>query len=403
MVGTCFLRADMSIPQPIHPFPARMAPSIALKQVQQLPTGSVVLDPMMGSGTVVRVASDAGHRAIGCDVDPLAVLMTRVWTTPVDTYNLLARAETLVEEARSLREEQVTLPWIDEDSETSQFIEYWFAPPQREQLRRLCVLLASSRSPEGDARRIALSRTIITKDHGASLARDVSHSRPHRAFETNAYDVYSGFLQAARRLAKRFEQEPPRGNAHIVPGDARRLEIDDRSIDAVITSPPYLNAIDYLRGHRLSLVWLGYQVGNIRSIRAGSIGAERAPDANTDTTLAARVIRRMGITDQLPPRQQRLLERYVLDLAVMLGEIHRVLKIGGRAVFVLGNSCVRGVFVRNSAAVSTLAREFGFELRHRSYRNLPESRRYLPPPTANGASGIERRIRKEVVLTFTRA
>lgn len=403
MVATCVLRADMSIPQPIHPFPARMAPSIALKQVRQLPTGSVVLDPMMGSGTVVRAASDAGHRAIGRDVDPLAVLMTRVWTTPVDTQNLLARAETLVEEARSLRQEEITLPWIDEDAETSQFIEYWFAPPQREQLRRLCVLLANSRYPEDDALRIALSRTIITKDHGASLARDVSHSRPHRAFENNAYDVYSGFLQATKRLAKRFEQEPPRGNAHVALGDARQLEIDDRSVDAVITSPPYLNAIDYLRGHRLSLVWLGHRVGNIRSIRADSIGAERAPDANVDTTLATRVIRRMGITNQLPPRQQRFLERYVLDLAAMLGEVHRVLKIGGRAVFVLGNSCVRGVFVRNSTAVSTLAREFGFELRHRSYRNLPESRRYLPPPTANSASGIERRMRKEVVLTFTRA
>lgn len=392
----------MSIPQPIHPFPARMAPSIALKHVQQLPPGSVVLDPMMGSGTVVRAASDAGHRAIGRDVDPLAVLMTRVWTTPVDTHSLLARAEKLVEEARSLHEEQIILPWIDEDAETSQFIEYWFAPAQREQLRRLGVLLANLHHPEGDALRIALSRTIITKDHGASLARDVSHSRPHRAFETNAYDVYAGFLQATRRLTKRFEQEPPRGNAHIALGDARRLAIDDGSIDAVITSPPYLNAIDYVRGHRLSLVWLGYRVGSLRAIRAESIGAERAPNANVDTMLAARVIRRMGITHQLPPRQQRIVERYVIDLAAMLAETHRVLKVGGRAVFVLGNSCVRGVFVRNSAAVSTLARELGFELRHRSYRNLPESRRYLPPPTANSASGIERRMRKEVVLTFTR-
>lgn len=393
----------MSIPQPIHPFPARMASSIALKQVQQLPVGSIVLDPMMGSGTVVRAASDAGHRAIGRDVDPLAVLMTQVWTTPVDAHNLLARAENLVEKARSLCEEQITLPWIDEDAETSQFIEYWFAPTQREQLRRLCSLLFSLRCPEGDALRIALSKTIITKNHGASLARDVSHSRPHRAFETNTYDVYTGFLQATKRLAKRFEQEPPRGNAHIAIGDARQLEIDDRSIDAVITSPPYLNAIDYLRGHRLSLVWLGHRVGSLRSIRADSIGAERAPDPNVDTTLAARVMRRMSITNQLPHRQHRLFERYVIDLAAMLGEIHRVLKVGGRAVFVLGNSCVRGVFVRNSAAVSTLAREFGFELKDRSYRNLPESRRYLPPPTANGASSIERRMRKEVVLTFTRA
>lgn len=390
----------MTMPQPIHPFPARMAPSIALREVRDLPVGSVVLDPMMGSGTVVRVATEAGHRAIGRDVDPLAVLMARVWITPINTSRLLVRAEELIQEAQSLRSEQVVLPWIEEDVETSQFIDYWFGPDQQEQLRRLSFILSSLRCAEGDALRIALSRTIITKDHGASLARDVSHSRPHRAFATNSYNVYAGFLQATRLLAKRLGQEPPSGQAEVALGDARNVSVDDCSIDAVITSPPYLNAIDYLRGHRLSLVWLGHQVGNLRTIRAESIGTERAPVAGVDTAAATRVIKKMGIKDKLPARQQSLFERYVLDLAGVLAEVRRVLKPGGRAVFVLGNSCVRGVFVSNSAAVSTLAREFGLRLERRSYRDLPPSRRYLPPPTTDGTSNLERRMRKEVVQTY---
>jgi hypothetical protein len=39
---------------------------------------------MAGSGTVLRQATDLGHRAVGFDMDPLAVLMTRVWTTAVE-------------------------------------------------------------------------------------------------------------------------------------------------------------------------------------------------------------------------------------------------------------------------------------------------------------------------------
>jgi tRNA G10 N-methylase Trm11 len=35
--------------KPIHPFPARMAPEIALAATAKLPTGSIVLDPMSGS------------------------------------------------------------------------------------------------------------------------------------------------------------------------------------------------------------------------------------------------------------------------------------------------------------------------------------------------------------------
>jgi hypothetical protein len=69
---------------------------------------------------------------------------------------------------------------------------------------------------------------------------------------------------------------------------------------------------------------------------------------------------------------------------------------------VLGNSCVRGVFVKNSVAVSMLARHLGFHLLRRRYRILPQSRRYLPPPSADGTTSIERRMRAEVVLNFER-
>ncbi|GHO82470.1 hypothetical protein [Dictyobacter formicarum] len=50
--------------RPIHAFPARMAPEIALKELQKLPQHSIILDPMMGSGTVLRVALNCGLRAI---------------------------------------------------------------------------------------------------------------------------------------------------------------------------------------------------------------------------------------------------------------------------------------------------------------------------------------------------
>src|SRR5262249_30980273 len=127
-----------------------------------------------------------------------------------------------------------------------------------------------------DVLRLALSRIVVTKDSGASLGRDVSHSRPHRAMDTSDYDVLGGFERGVRRLRKAWREEPPLGHVSVRHGDARTLRLRRRSVDLVLTSPPYLNAIDYLRGHRLSLVWLGYSVGELRAIRSGSIGTERA-------------------------------------------------------------------------------------------------------------------------------
>ncbi len=48
----------------------------------------------------------------------------------------------------------------------------------------------------------------------------------------------------------------------------------------IITSPPYLNAIDYLRGHKLSLVWMGQSIARVRNIRSTNIGTEKSLSDN---------------------------------------------------------------------------------------------------------------------------
>jgi tRNA G10 N-methylase Trm11 len=58
-----------------------MAPELAIAELTNLKPNSIVLDPMAGSGTVVRHASELGLRAVGFDLDPLAVLMSRAWTS----------------------------------------------------------------------------------------------------------------------------------------------------------------------------------------------------------------------------------------------------------------------------------------------------------------------------------
>src|SRR5688500_14779961 len=91
----------------IHPFPARMAPDIALKWVAR-PKNSPplqVLDPMCGSGTVLSVASEHGHTAVGYDLDPLAVLMSHVAVAPVDCGQLEVAAADVLRAARRSRAE----------------------------------------------------------------------------------------------------------------------------------------------------------------------------------------------------------------------------------------------------------------------------------------------------------
>src|SRR5204863_4809486 len=85
---------------PIHPFPARMAPGIALEALGENKTPLRVLDPMAGSGTVLAVARAKGHRAFGVDLDPLAVLIAGVWTRTVDAERVNDKAAEVLSRAK---------------------------------------------------------------------------------------------------------------------------------------------------------------------------------------------------------------------------------------------------------------------------------------------------------------
>jgi hypothetical protein len=360
---------------------------------------------MAGSGTVVRTASDRGLRGLAFDVDPLSVLMARVWTRPIDTQRLRLRARWVLEEAAN-RPAKLHLPWIDDDPETTDFVEYWFAPSQRTELRRISHVLHFLRGPVADALRLGLSRIIITKlpGAGASLASDVSHSRPQRVLEESDYCVRSGFARSIDRLARCLEAHPPRGGVTIALGDARRLQqIQDRTIDAIVTSPPYLNAIDYLRGHRLALVWLGHRIGDLRAVRAESIGAERGPcDPDRDASLIAELTSNLKGIEHLPSRFRGMLGRYATDMAALMIEAHRVLRPGCSATLVVGDSTLRGVFIENSKIVKAAARSAGFRFQSQVRRRLQPGRRYLPPPDRAGRLELSKRMGVETIVTFNR-
>jgi hypothetical protein len=393
----------------LHPFPARMAPELALRELRELPNGSTVLDPMSGSGTVLRQASSIGHTGIGFDVDPLAVLMSSVWTTPIVEVDarVVVLLRSVLQAAKACRDDSIHLPWIDDDKETSDFTNYWFGQRQRSQLRRLALSLCrlpvvgSSRTTRAtNILRLALSKTIITKDRGASLARDVSHSRPHKVATSSTFDVLEAFERSVTSVLRILRTSPPPGNVRVQLGDARSLgSLDNRSVDAVMTSPPYLNAIDYIRGHRLALVWMGYRVAELRRIRSGSIGAERGLGTDETSTLFAEIEGAMMQPGSLSSRHAGMAARYARDLYAVMSEIARVLKRDGRVILVVGDSCLKGTLVMNSGGVVRAAQMVGLCLDRNVSRNLPVRRRYLPLPAGNDAP-LGRRMRTESILSF---
>jgi DNA modification methylase len=378
-----------------------MAPEIALGKIDLLTKpGAVVLDPMCGSGTVVRLAAEHGRVGIGADLDPLAVIIARTACHPAWAKNLEERAEAVL--ARAARLSGKLPEWIARDQETREFVEYWFAPEQAEDLARIARVLMNA-PPSDDPLRVAFSRMIVTKESAASLARDTSHSRPHRVRDTNDYDVFAGFAKSAKKLAALIDSEGTvLHRTRIRRDDARSLRfIETGSVDLTVTSPPYLNALDYLRGHRMTLVWMGRTLADLRELRGRSVGVERAmPNAAPAIQEIARgAVPRMG---DLAERWRGIVLRFTLDVDRLARSVARVTKPGGHLVMVVADSQLKGVPISNAEICAGAVTRNGFDLTDRDERLLPAQHRYLPPPhTSTGT--LATRMRHEVIFTFRRS
>ncbi len=393
---------------PIHPFPARMAPGIALDALGRKKRLRV-LDPMMGSGTVLAVARAKGHRTIGTDLDPLAVLIARVWTSRIDPEKTVTKAREVLLRAKMLSRNMRQADAYPKgcDKETKRFIRYWFDAYVRRQLTALSNVISRVQdSRMRDVLWCSFSRLIITKNTGASLAMDLAHSRPHREYLYAPVKPFNQFIQAVETVTTNCL---PRGAisgpaTKVTCGDARSLAIKDNSIDLVLTSPPYLNAIDYMRCSKFSLVWMGHSVSAIRELRRESVGAEMACEEASTSPEVSAVLRNLKLSPQLPDRNKGILSHYIWDMNGAVAETARVLRPGGKAIYVVGDSTVRGTFISNSTIVTVIAKCHGLKLLRRRSRILPENRRYLPPPRRTGGSAsMNARMRREVILVFKKS
>jgi SAM-dependent methyltransferase len=387
-----------------------MAPDIALDIIAAEPNPIRILDPMMGSGTVLAVARARGHKAIGVDIDPLAVLLTRVWTRAIDVSEVAEEAGDALSRAElafASRRVSDAYPY-GADDETRHFVRYWFDDYARRQLACLSdEIRRIRRDAVRDALWCAFSRLIITKQAGASLAMDLSHSRPHKTFTRAPVKPFGKFISAVEHVLKNCisNAQHDRGPATTVSiGDARKLTIGSNSIDLVLTSPPYLNAIDYMRCSKFSLVWMGYKVGALGTIRTSSVGSEAGSAEARDNPTIMEIISDLKLRPKLSVRHEAVLAHYIDDMHTAISEAARVLVPGGKAVYVVGENTVRGTYIPNSDIVTAAAELSGLKIDNRRSRALPANRRYLPPPSSRNmaAAALDGRMRREVILSFSK-
>jgi hypothetical protein len=361
-----------------HTYPARMHPVTASRLIRALSgEGGTVLDPFCGSGTVLVEAMIAGRRAVGTDLNPIAVRLATLKTTlrgaPMPD---IASCEALVAAAhevatfadeRRKRRAGATHRYPSEDVAA-------FDPHvllELDSLRAAIAARADARMRE--ALELVLSAILVKVSRRASdtsssaSPRRIAAGFPARLFARKTEELARRLADFAALVAP--GTPPPR----VTLDDATRLRtVAASTVDAVVTSPPYVATYDYLAHHALRMRWLGLDA---RALAAGEMGARR----------------RYAKLDVEGARAA-----WTRELAAALRALSRVCRKGARVTLVLADSAVDGEALRADALVAAVAPDAGFAplaraSQRRPHFHGPTSRAFEAAPRAEHAIALEKR------------
>ena len=395
----------------LHPFAARFPHGLAGYFIEALTEpGEAVLDPMCGSGVTLLEGWLAGRSVIGVDLDPLARRQSAARTAALDGKAVRAAGDVVLQRAADLcagvSHPAQPLDYLrgSMDDATQEFLDYWFFPETQQELAAL--LLAIRAEPDPGLRNlleVVFSSTIVTKSGGVSRARDLAHTRPHRVADKQPRRPLRQFEILLNRAVDAYASVNPDtvGESRIIAGDARALPVPDDSVNLIVTSPPYANALDYMRAHKFSLAWLGDPIPRLSELRGQYIGAERQTGPGSSESLPASVKSMVAALAEREAPKSRVLARYFGDMAAAIGEMTRVLRPGAAAIIVVGPSTMRGVLVPTHQCLADIAAAAGLDVVDVAPRSLDRDRRMMPARAGNRAdtaSGIEMRQYTEYVI-----
>ena len=252
----------------IHPYVAAINPPLAEALIQHyVPVGATILDPFCGGGGVLVETVLNNRRAIGCDINPLAVLLSRVKTTPIPANTSNPCYETLLRQAKAI---QTTISVDD----VPEIVKFWYLDYCLKPLKALQVAILEIKNKKlrelFQAVLSATARDVMLTYRGEIRLRKMNG----KELERFKPDVFASFEKRALLAIEKVASLPPQSHSEVYSLDCRKLTAKQRC-HTVITSPPYgddKNGVGYFQFSRNMLYWIGIPLDEQKEQRQSFLG-----------------------------------------------------------------------------------------------------------------------------------
>jgi DNA modification methylase len=392
----------------IHKYPAKFIPQIPRFCIESYSEqGDAVLDPFMGSGTTLLESFISCRESYGIDIHPLARLIAKVKTTPLDPAALRKTGSELVQAIRNDSSENDA--WIPEIPNR----EHWFRDSVLDELATIKKHVWSLPSgPQNDFFKICFSsiiRKVSNSDDHSLIPEVTSFQKRLDEQGKTSYDATAKFETAVRtklidsadlwRISSDVEERykrPP--SINIIGRDAKDIDMEDSSVDLAVTSPPYASAVHYVSVHKLEMYWLGL-IDDSSELESRIVGSAKAYISEYGKWKPSTELPRLrAVLDELMARDKKsafIVHKYFDDMRRNFEEVNRVLRRNGYYCVVVGENTFRRVRIPTYRILADLASKSGFELKDLFVYDVIN--RHLDIPRWN-----ESRIEKDYILVLSK-
>lgn len=351
----------------MHPYPAKFIPQIPHHFIQQLSKeNDMVYDPFLGSGTTAVEANVQNRHCIGNDINALAVLISKVKTTPIFKNKLLTLDHLLnkihiqLEMLYSGQRPEIIKPHIIR-------LNTWFEDFVINEL----VLIKEEIKKLKDQHLIdfcfvAFSGIIINVSRQDSDTRYVKVSKQIKPFDT--FNKFSKQLFKLRKILLVSNDLIKKSKSVFKVADARTKDIFPKNTaDLAITSPPYPNAYDYHLYHKYRLFWLDMDPNHLKKNEIGSHADYSKKNSLNEF-------------------------HFMKDMEKCFVNTSQILKTGSYFILVIGNSILKGREIQNDQILRQVVKNTPFKYVTEFKRNLKLNKKSFNPQIGN--------IKTEKILMF---
>ncbi|WP_353948455.1 DNA methyltransferase [Sporolactobacillus sp. Y61] len=351
-----------------------------------LPHASVILDPWNGSGTTTNVAAAHGYKALGFDINPVMLIVAKSREiSPSAASRLEFFKRLIIERYNSHRSNQ--FPYSDP-------LEGWLTLETSTAIRNIEALIQTiiikhktpfllyhnlgelkNLSAEASFFYVGLFRLLREISLPLRSSNPTWIKRPklgERKISISDNSILEIFQDQVEELIELLHQEQNINGPRQVRLDiamSENLPLEDKSVNAIVTSPPYCTRIDYAVLTSLELGLLGCSQKEMKHLRQNFMGT---PVISKTKPVVSQKWGQgcLKIIDAIGNHESKASQTYYLrtylqyfdSLNHSLRELNRVLKNDGQCVLVVQNSYYKNVYINLAEIIKDMTEPFHWEI-----------------------------------------